>query len=107
MQTSAVAMVQLLDSAGKPVQKPFKIALFDISRGGVSFGLKLNKKEDAEVLLQHRMYLQTVYREGSEKKKISFKGRVIAIHLQPFGESSVHVQFDKLLDESIVQGMGN
>ena len=107
VQTSAVAMVQLLDNAGKPVQKPFKIALFDISRGGVNFGLKLNKKEDAEVLLQHRMHLQTIYREGSEKKKISFKGRVIAIHLQPFGESSVHVQFDQLLDESIVQAMGN
>ena len=107
VQTSAVAMVQLLDNAGKPVQKPFRIALFDISRGGLNFGMKLNKKEDAEVLLQHRMYLQTIYNEGSEKKKISFKGRVIAIHLQPFGESSIHLQFDQLLDESTVQAMGN
>lgn len=107
VQTSALAMVQLLDKAGKPVQKPFKIALFDISCGGVSFGMKINKKEDAELLLQHRMFLQTIFKDGSEKRKIGFRGQVIAIHLQPFGESSVHVQFDSLQDEKIIQAMGN
>lgn len=106
VQTSALAMVQLLDAKGKPVQKPFKIALFDISRGGVSFGMKINKKEEAEMLLQHRMFLQTIYRDGAEKKKINFKGRVIAVHLQAFGESSVHVQFDQPQDEAIVKAMG-
>lgn len=107
VQTSAAAMVQLLDTAGKPVQQPFKISLYDISRGGVSFGMKINKREDAEFLLQHRMFLQTIYRDGSEKRKIGFKGQVIAIHMQPFGESSVHVQFDRLQDDTIVQAMGD
>jgi predicted Zn finger-like uncharacterized protein len=105
VQTSALAMVQLLDTKGKPVQKPFKIALFDISCGGVSFGMNINKKEEAEMLLQHRMFLQTIYKDGSEKKKIGFKGQVVAVHLQPFGESSVHVQFDQPQDEALVKAM--
>jgi CRP-like cAMP-binding protein len=104
-QTSAMAKVQLLDNEGGPVNKPFKIALFDISRGGVGFGMKVNNPQEAEMLLQHRLFLQAVYRDGDEKKKIGFKGQVVAVHLQPFGESSIHVQFDQIQDMDTIQNL--
>jgi hypothetical protein len=41
--------------------------------------------------------MQTGYVLDGKKQKFSQKGKIIAAHLQPFGESSVHVQFDKTL----------
>jgi CRP-like cAMP-binding protein len=96
------AVIQLLDNAGKPVQNPFKISLFDISAGGFSFGLKINKKEQAAQFLGHQLYMQTVYRLEGTPKKVGQKGKIVAVHLQPFGESSIHVQFQSPLDEKIV-----
>ncbi len=96
------AMVQLLDEAGKPVYKPFKITMFDISAGGFSFGLKINKKEQAAHYLGHNLYMQMKYRAAGVKKKVSQKGRIVAVHLQPFGESSIHVQYQSPLDEKLV-----
>jgi predicted Zn finger-like uncharacterized protein len=99
---SIKAMVQLLDNAGKPVHKPFKITVFDISAGGFSFGLKINKKEQATHYLGHHLYMQMIYQAAGVKQKISQKGRIVAVHLQPFGESSIHVQYQNPLDEKIV-----
>jgi predicted Zn finger-like uncharacterized protein len=96
------AVIQLLDNTGKPVQNPFKISLFDISAGGFSFGLKINKREQADQFLGHQLYMQTVYRLEGTPKKVGQKGKIVAVHLQPFGESSIHVQFQSPLDEKIV-----
>ncbi len=99
------AVIQLLDSTGKPVQNPFKVSLFDISAGGFSFGLKINRKEQAAQFLGHQLYMQTVYRLEGAPKKVGQKGKIVAVHLQPFGfgESSIHVQFQNPLDEKIVE----
>ena len=94
------ALIQFLDSYGKPVKKPFKVSLFDISSGGISFGLKLNRRQEAAQLLGQRLVMQSGYALGGKKQKFSQKGRIIAAHLQPFGESSVHVQFEKPLPDN-------
>jgi predicted Zn finger-like uncharacterized protein len=91
------AIIQFIDSYGKPAKKPFKVSLFDISSGGISFGLKLHRREDAAQLLGQGLVMQTGYVLDGKKQKFSQKGKIIAAHLQPFGESSVHVQFDKTL----------
>ena len=104
---SIKAIVQLLDNAGKPVQKPFKINLFDISAGGFSFGLKINHKEQAAHYLGHHLYMQMSYPSAGIKKKIGQKGRIVAVHLQPFGESSIHVRYQTPLDEKIVAILAN
>jgi predicted Zn finger-like uncharacterized protein len=96
------AVIQLLDSTGKTVQNPFKISLFDISAGGFSFGLKINRREQAAQFLGHQLYMQTVYRLEGTPQKVGRKGKIVAVHLQSFGESSIHVQFQSPLDEKIV-----
>ncbi len=94
---SMEAIIQFIDTYGKPAKKPFKVSLFDISSGGISFGLKLNRRQEAAQLLGQALVMQTGYVLDGNKRKVTQKGRIIAAHLQPFGESSVHVQFDKPL----------
>ena len=99
-------MVQPLDNSGKPLRSPHKVSLFDISAGGISYGFKLNKKEDASQLLDSWINIQTIYQNPTGKHKINCNGKIVAVHLQPFDESSVHVQFEELLDEQVIVDIG-
>jgi predicted Zn finger-like uncharacterized protein len=99
---SLQAMLQFLDGQDTPTAKPFGVALFDISAGGVSFGMKINKRKEAAKLLGQQLMVQTDYSLSGSRRKVSQKGKIVAAHLQPFGESAVHVQFDeKLPDETM------
>ena len=104
---SMAALIQFMDDRGKPVKKPFKVSLFDISSGGISFGLKLHRRQDAAQLLGQALLMQSGYVVGGKKQKFSQKGRIIATHLQPFGESSVHVQFDESLPAETMADIKN
>ena len=106
VRISRDALVQPLDNSGKPLRNPYKVSLFDISAGGVSYGFKLNKKEDARQLLDSWINMQTVYQNQTGKHKINCNGKIVAVHLQPFDESSVHVQFEELLAEQIIVDIG-
>ncbi len=107
VKISRDAMVQPLDNSGKPLKSPHRVSLFDISAGGVSYGFKLNKKEDASQLLDSWINIQTVYQNQTGKHKINSNGKIVAVHLQPFDESSVHVQFEELLAEQIIIDIGH
>ena len=107
VKISRDAMVQPLDNSGKPLRSPHRVSLFDISAGGVSYGFKLNKKEDASQLLDSWINIQTVYQNQIGKHKINCNGKIVAVHLQPFDESSVHVQFEELLAEQIIVDIGH
>jgi predicted Zn finger-like uncharacterized protein len=101
---SMQAMIQFRESPGAPASKPFSVGLFDLSAGGFSFGMKINKRSEAAKLLGQRLSMQTAYRLADTRHQISRKGKIVAAHLQPFGESAVHVQFDeKLPDETMKQ----
>ena len=106
VKISRDAMVQPLDNSGKPLRNPYRVSLFDISAGGVSYGFKLNKKEDAGNLLDSWINIQTIYQNQTGKHKINCNGKIVAVHLQPFGESGVHVQFEELLAEKVIVDIG-
>lgn len=106
VKISRDALVQSLDNSGKPLKSPYKVSLFDISAGGISYGFKLNKKEDAGHLLDSWINIQTVYENQTGKHKINCNGKIVAVHLQPFDESSVHVQFEELLAEKVIVDIG-
>jgi len=106
VKISRDAMVQPLDTSGKPLRSPYRVSLFDISVGGVSYGFKLNKKEEAGNLLDSWINIQTVYQNQTGKHKINRNGKIVAVHLQPFDESSVHVQFEELLAEQVIVDIG-
>ncbi|MBT8351450.1 MAG: zinc-ribbon domain-containing protein [Deltaproteobacteria bacterium] len=106
VKLSRVALIQPLDDSGKPQRSPYKVSLFDISAGGLSYGFKLNKKEDASQLLDSWVNIQTVYQNQTGNHRINCNAKIVAVHLQPFGESSVHVQFEELLAEQVIVDIG-
>jgi predicted Zn finger-like uncharacterized protein len=106
VKMSRTGLVQPLDASGRPLRSPYKVSLFDISAGGISYGFKLNKKEDASQLLDSWINIQTVYENQTGKHRINCNGKIVAVHLQPFDESSVHVQFEELLAEQIIVDIG-
>ncbi len=107
IKTSTIAMVQLLDDSDRPILSPFKVTLYDISAGGLSYNARLNKEEAAEKLLGRNLLLQLTSTILTGKQQISQKGKIIAVNLLPFGESSVHVVFQTPLDERTVEIIGN
>ena len=100
--TSLSALIQFVDPSGKPQKKPFKVSLFDIAVGGTSFELRVNESYVNQLLGQH-IRMQTQYVLDNNKRKVSLKGRIIAVHLQLEGFSAIHVQFDKPITDETFQ----
>lgn len=94
------AAIELLDTRRSADENALRVNCYDISAGGVSFGLKIRKRSDAAGFLGRRITLKTAYRIGSDTRQIRNTGRIVAAHLQSCGESSIHVQFDRLLPET-------
>ena len=101
--TSLKARIQLLDSSGNPLKNPFKVSLFDISAGGVSFGLKLNRREEAAQLVGQPVTAQTAYKSANTTQQVHQNGKIVAAHLQPYGESTIHIQFDSPLPDETMK----
>ena len=98
LKTSVATGIQLLDKAGKPVQKPFRVSVADISAGGLCFGMKLNRKEEAAKMFGHRLLVQLLVPGSDSDQKLRQLAQIVAVHLKPFGGASVHVRFDHSLE---------
>lgn len=94
---AVVEMTEADESSDKGLPR---VVCYDISAGGASFGLKLQGRADAARILGRCVVLKTAYRIGSEPRTIQNSGKIVAAHLQPFGESSIHIRFDRLLPET-------
>lgn len=102
---SSQATIQLLDNLGQPqpVKRAFKVILLDISVGGVSYTVNLNKREKADRLLGQSLILQIDFATSTGEQKIIQKGKIVAVNLFPFDEASVHVRFHTPLDEKMIE----
>ena len=107
-------MVQLLDETGKLLGKTIKGDLADVSRGGLSFILRITKKETALLLLGRKLSLQFIVSlkaadlllgrrlcmqfflpgEGAQQK-INISGTVVSVCQHPFDDYSIHIKFDQ------------
>jgi hypothetical protein len=95
-------MIQLLGAFGKPLGRAFKGELSDISIGGLSFTIRITKKENARLLLGRKMNIKFVIPLGTSKQKIDKNGTVIGVRSHPFDDYSIHIKFDELLDKKIL-----
>jgi CRP-like cAMP-binding protein len=99
---SGKGMFQVLDIAGDPVGKAFRGSLSDISVGGLSFFLKISKKETGRLLLGRVLHIRLTLPQGASQHEIDINGRVVAVRSHPFEDYSVHIKFDRALSERIV-----
>ncbi|MBN1847344.1 MAG: cyclic nucleotide-binding domain-containing protein [Deltaproteobacteria bacterium] len=103
VKISGKAVILILSTSGSPVGKVFKGLLSDISIGGLSFFLKITKKETAHLLLGRRLNIKCAFQIGDNQMKIEQNGTVVGVRLQTFSDYSIHVRFDGLLPEKVVQ----
>lgn len=96
----------LLDKNGNPTNIGSRGELSDISCGGISFFMRISKKENARVLLGHsiRLHVPAVETAG---KVINVDGVIVAVraHLAMENEFSVHIKFNKKLPKTDIQKM--
>ncbi len=98
----------ILDEFGKPSMRSFKGEIVDLSVGGLSFYIRISRKENARLLLGKGI-TTTIPVDGGEA--VDCIGKIVAVRSQNYVDSdySVHVQFDELLSDdkvkSIVDGV--
>jgi CRP-like cAMP-binding protein len=93
-------MVQIFDRRKKPVGKPFRGELIDISVSGLAFIFKTTRKSDAMMLGQN---LNMALSFAELESELTFKkaGTVVAVNSEPFNEYIVHAEFFKNLDPAV------
>jgi len=97
------AAALLVDSSGKPVGKPFKVELYDISQGGICFMVRITKRETAGLLLGKRVCISYLHPQLDTSHSIKQSGTIVGVHFHPFEDCSVNVKFDTLLPESLIE----
>ena len=90
-------MVQIFDDQKKPVGKPFRGELLDLSTSGLAFIFKTTLKSDA-MMLGRKLNMALSFAELDSDLKIKKAGAVVAVNFEPFNEYIVHVEFIKNLD---------
>ena len=86
----------LFDREGNESEIKARAVLFDISAGGVSFFLRISKRETARLLLGRRVGLIL---HAHLSSKFSITGDIVAVRSQPVvgNEYAVSVQFSRML----------
>ena len=102
VKISGKGLFKLLNRAGEPIGKTFKGELADISVGGLSFEIRISKEETARLLLGRRISVSLSNYKRTPPISIEQSGIIVGVYPFPFEDYSVHVKFDKILDESTI-----
>ena len=96
--------IQSIDASGAPVGKSVTGTLADISQGGVSFYLKIPKENVLKMFMEPRLNMKFILKAEDSQHKIDQNGIVVAA-ISHFYDYSIHVKFDKMLDEKMIEGI--
>ena len=93
-------IMQIFDNQKKPVGKPFRGELIDISASGLAFIFKTTRKSDAMMLGQN-LNMALSFDELESDFKFKKIGTVVAVNSEPFNEYIVHAEFFTDLDSTV------
>jgi CRP-like cAMP-binding protein len=105
VKISGKGLFKLLNRAGEPIGKTFKGELADISVGGLSFEIRISKEDTARLLLGRRISIGFSNRKRIPPVSIEQNGIIVGVYPFPFEDYSIHVKFDKMLDEATVKAI--
>ena len=105
LKVSLKASVQYLDQMGKPFGKKMKVMLSDISEKGACYEYTVTKREEADRLLDNKLVMDIFYKTSAGIQKEIGVGKIAAVNIIPFTKSTIHVHFDKLLSETIIESI--
>ncbi|MBW2609188.1 MAG: cyclic nucleotide-binding domain-containing protein [Deltaproteobacteria bacterium] len=103
---SGRATIQLFNPSGGPSGKAFVGTLSDISVGGLSFFIKISKKETARLLLGRKLNIKFILQLKDAQQKTDLNGTVVGVRYHTFADHSIHIKFDKQLSEKFIEGVG-
>jgi len=89
----------LLDNTGQTTGASSEAKLFDISRGGISYRLRMEKKENGRLILGRKVKIMLSAEKNSEKH-LGVIGDILAVKESLESENifSVHVRFDTIIN---------
>ena len=99
------ARILLLSPSGKPAAKPFRGDLADLSIGGLSFLIRSSKQETVRFLLGRKARISFDIQTPSDVHHMDEKAEIIGIHYLQENEYSLHVRFEGLLDDQIIEAL--
>jgi CRP-like cAMP-binding protein len=102
LKVKGVLRYVILNADGAPITDVFKGALSDISRGGISFFIKIAKPEIPRMLLGRRLRVEFSIPSPSGRPLICETGVVIGVIDRAGGSYSIHLRFDRELAASAV-----
>jgi CRP-like cAMP-binding protein len=105
VKLSGKVQIQLLNRSGEPIGKSFKGELSDMSVGGLSFEIRISKEETARLLLGRRISTAFNTSKSMPGQKIDRSGIIVGVYPFPFEDYSIHVKFDKMLDQSVINAI--
>jgi CRP-like cAMP-binding protein len=105
VKLSGKGQIQLLNRSGEPIGKSFKGELSDISVGGLSFEIRISKEETARLLLGRRISIAFNISKRRPGQMIDRSGIIVGVYPFPFEDYSIHVKFDKMLDQSAINAV--
>jgi len=102
IELSGRATLQFLNASGGPNGKPFIAGLSDIGLNGLSFSLRISKKETARKLLGLKLNMKFELPRTPAPQKIDQNGTLVGIGYPLLDDYSIHVRVDKPFDKAIL-----
>jgi CRP-like cAMP-binding protein len=96
-------LFQVLNRSGKPIGKPYKGDLSDVSEGGLSFFIKTANRSNALALLGRRLRLKFALPLGKRKIESTQEGMITGVISHLFSDYSIHMSFDKPLSKNLIR----
>jgi len=101
-KSDLTGQVQRFDLNGTLGEEITEIKIIDISAGGLAYRVRNLKIGEASHLHNSRIQISATYQKYSLSYELIKSAKVVSLKFHPFGECSVHVQFEELMPENIV-----
>lgn len=96
-------IVQLLEESNKPLGKPFKGDMIDVSLGGLAFRIKTKKRDTARLLLGRKLKVIAGIVTVDTPIEVSRTGVIIGAKEKKKGLFSIHLKFDSFIAEDKIE----
>ncbi len=101
-KTDLIGQVQRFDKNGNLLEAISEAKIIDLSAGGLGYRVRNLKIGEAAYLHNSRIYISASYQKYSLSYELKKSAKVVSLKFLPFGECSVHVQFEEPIDEDRV-----
>jgi hypothetical protein len=105
IEIPGIGVFQFQKSTGEVLGNPFKGTLSDISPGGLSFYMRVSKKETVRLLLGRKLSMKFKLPTKAGDVHVERTGDIIGLREDDFQDYSIHTRFDKELEPGLIESI--